>query len=69
MIEASNSFQFILFCKTFTIHVLTLICLEGAHLENDVTVVVNCYDVVSPTPNCYKIDINERSGVEKFVRI
>jgi hypothetical protein len=46
-----------------------LICLEGAHLENDVMVVVNCYDVVTPTPNCCKNDISERSGVEKFVRI
>jgi len=69
MFEAPNKFQFILFCKTFTIHVLTLICLEGAQLENDIIVVVSCYDVVSPIPDCCKSDISERSCVEKYVRI
>jgi hypothetical protein len=69
MCEVPNRVQFILIRKTFTMHALTLIFLEGAHLDNDVTVVVSCYDVVSPTPNCCKSDINERFGVEKFVRI
>jgi len=50
-------------------HVLTLICLEGTHLENDVTVVVSCYDVVSPTPNCCKSGKSESYFVGKYVRI
>jgi hypothetical protein len=69
MCKAPIKFQFILFSTTFTMQVLTLIIIEAAHLENDVTFVVNCYDVVSPTPNYCKSDISEHSGVEKFVRI
>jgi len=57
MCEAPNRVQFILLCKTFTSNVLTFVCLEEAQLENDVTVVVNCYDVVSPNRNRCKCDI------------
>ena len=39
--------------------VLSLICLEGAEFENDVTFVVNCYDVESPIPYCCKRNIIE----------
>ena len=38
-------------------------------LQNDVIVIVNCYDVVSPIPVVCKSDINEYYCVEKFVGI
>jgi hypothetical protein len=69
MCEVPNRVQFMLIFKRFTMHALTFICHEGAQLQNVVTVVVSCWDVVSPTPNCCKSNINELSGVEKFVRI
>jgi hypothetical protein len=43
--------------------------IEGAVLENGVTVVFNCYDVESPTPDCCKSVIRECCYVEKFIRI
>jgi hypothetical protein len=54
--------------KTFTRHGLNLIFREGVELDNGVTVVVNCYDVVSPNPHCCKSDISERYFVEKLFR-
>ena len=50
-------------------HELTLGGIEGAVLQNDVTVVVNCYDVDSPTPHICKIDTRECYCIEKFFRI
>ena len=41
----------------------------GVVLQNDVIVIVNCYDVVSPIPVVCKSDINEYYCVEKFVGI
>ena len=67
--ESPNRFQFILFSKIFTRHVLTLIWLQGTELENFVTVVVNCYDVVPPTIDCCKSKLSEYCCVEKCVRI
>jgi hypothetical protein len=40
-----------------------------AQLENDVTVVVNSYGVVSPIPDSCKSDISECNFIEEFVRI
>ena len=37
--------------------------------ENFVKVVVNCYDVVSSSPDCCKSDISESNLVEEFVSI
>jgi hypothetical protein len=36
---------------------LTFVGLKEAGLENDVTIVVNLYDVVSLNPDCFKSDI------------
>jgi len=41
----------------FMRHGLTFVRIGGAVLENSVTVVVNCYDVESLTPDCCKSDI------------
>ena len=38
--------------KVFTRHELTLVVIGGAVLENSVKVVINYYDVESPTPYC-----------------
>jgi len=56
-------------CKLFTRHGLTLVGTDRALLQNGVTVVFNCYDVVSPIPGFCKSDINECNCVEKFVSI
>jgi hypothetical protein len=40
----------------FRRHRLTFLGIGGAVLENSVTVVVNCYDVESLTPDCCKSD-------------
>ena len=50
--EGPNSFQCILFSRTFTRHILTLIGIHETAIDNFETVVVNCYDVVPPTPFC-----------------
>jgi len=55
--ETHNAIQFFLFCKTFKKHVLTITCVEAAVLENDVTLVVNIYNVVAPIPGCCKSDL------------
>jgi hypothetical protein len=49
--------------------VLTTIWLDVVDLGNDVTVVVNCYDVVSPSVCCFGRDINECYSVDEFVCI
>ena len=41
--------------------------MEGADIENDVKVVVNCYDVVSPISDCGKRDMSECCFVEEEV--
>ena len=69
MCEGLNRVHFSLFCKTFTSHILTFICLEGAQLENNVTVIVSCYDVVSPIPDCCNSGKIECYCAEKFLRI
>jgi hypothetical protein len=49
-------------CNTYKIfkwHGLTLVGLEEAGIENDVTIVVNCYDVASHTHHYCKSDIIE----------
>ena len=56
MCESPNRILFALYCKIFTRHVLTFIWLEWAVLINAETLVVNWYDVVSRTPNCWKSD-------------
>ena len=53
----------------FTRYGLTFVRIGGAVLENSVTVVVNCYDVGSPTPDCCKSDISDCYYVEKLIRI
>jgi len=55
--------------KTFTRHGLTYCGIEGAELDNDVTVVVNCYDGDSPTPHCCKCDICEYYFIEQLAGI
>jgi hypothetical protein len=50
-------------------HRLALVGLEDAVLENEVTIVVNCYDVGSQTQELYESDIGECYCVEEFVRI
>jgi hypothetical protein len=55
--EVLNTVQFILFLnirKTLTNVDLTHV----AQLDNDVTDVVTCYDVVPPIPDCCKSDIS-----------
>ena len=69
MCGAPNRVHFILVYIKSTKHVLTLIWLEGAELSNAVAVVVDCYDVVSSTPDYCKRDISECYCVKKFVRI
>jgi hypothetical protein len=46
-----------------------LVGVEGEVLQNDVKFKVNIYDVVSPTPDVCKSDINECFFVEKYFRI
>jgi hypothetical protein len=48
---------------------VTLVCLDVAVRGNDVTVVINCCVVVSPTLCCCKRDVIECNGVDDFVRI
>jgi hypothetical protein len=55
--------------KLFTRHALTCVGIERAVCENDVTIVVNCYGVVPPVPDCCKSDTSECYYVENFVRI
>ena len=55
--------------KIFTRHGLTFCGIEGTDFDNDVTVVVNCYDGGSPTPLCCKCDICECNFIEKLARI
>jgi hypothetical protein len=43
-----------------------LVGLEGEDLENDVTVVVNCCDTMSPVPACCKSDTRDSYCVELF---
>jgi len=47
---------------------LTLGEIDIAVLENEVTVVVNCYDVVPPNPHYCKSDTSKCYCVEKFLR-
>ena len=56
-------------CKIFKCNGLTLVGTEEADLENDVMIVVNCYDVDSHTYKCCKSDIIQCCCVEEFVRI
>jgi len=56
-------------CKIFKCHGLTLVGIEGVDLENDVTIVVNCYGVDSHTRQCCKSDIIECCCLKVFVRI
>jgi len=55
-------------CKIFKWHGLTFVGLEVAELENDVTFVVNCYDVGLPSDGCCKSDVTECYCVQEFVR-
>ena len=60
------------FCYIFLIckrYVRKFVWPEGADHDNDVMVLVNCYDVVSPIPHCCKCDISECYFVVEFVRI
>jgi hypothetical protein len=61
---AAHGVQFSLHCKTITRRVLTLIWLEGAEFEDEVTVVVNCHDEFSTTPDYCKYDISEYYNAE-----
>jgi len=56
-------------CKIFKWHGLTLVGLEEAVLQNDVTIVVNSYDVGWPIHRCCKSDIIECNCVQEFVII
>jgi hypothetical protein len=49
MCEVPDRFHFVLYVIYLQGTDLTFVGLEGAVLENDVTVVVNCYGVVLPT--------------------
>jgi len=55
--------------KIFKWHEMTLVGLEEAVLQNDVTIVVNCYDVGWPIHRCCKSDIIEFNCVQEFVII
>jgi len=55
--------------KIFKWHELTLVGLEEAVLQNDLTIVVNCYDVGWPIHQCCKSDIIECNCVQEFVII
>ena len=55
-------------CKIFKWHRLTLVGLEETRLENDVTIVVSCYDV-DLQARCCKSYGTECYCVEEFVRI
>jgi len=56
-------------CKIYIRHRLTLVGLEDAVLENEVTIVVNCYDVGSHIQKFCESDIDECYCVEEFVGI
>jgi hypothetical protein len=61
-------------CKTLKQNGLTFVVrersvLEVAVLVNEVTVVVNCYEEVSPGQECCKSEVSYCSCVEEFVRI
>jgi hypothetical protein len=43
----------------YKLHGLTFVGLVVAGLVNDVTNVVNCYGVVSPSPECCKCDLSD----------
>jgi len=45
--------------KIYKLHELTLVGLGEAVLVNEVTIVVNCYGVGSPSPECCKNDLIE----------
>ena len=53
----------------FKFHVLTVACIKVAVFVDEVTVVVNCYDVGSTIPHCCKNDISESCFVEEFITI
>jgi hypothetical protein len=53
----------------FKCHVLTVACIKVAVFVDEVTVVVNCYDVGSTIPHCCKNDIRESCCLEEFIRI
>jgi hypothetical protein len=55
--------------KTFPRHVLTLIWFARTVRENFVTVVINCYGFVPPTPDCCKSELNKCCFVKKFIKI
>jgi len=46
-------------CKIYKLHGLTLVGVGLAVLVNEVTIVVNCYGVVSPSQECCKSDVSE----------
>jgi hypothetical protein len=49
-------------------HVLTFVYPDGAELDNDVTAVVNLYDLDWPIPYCCKCDKIGYYCIDEFVR-
>jgi len=56
--KAPNKADF-LTCFKYSNLELTFICVEGVEVENDVSIVINCYDVELPSPDCCKFNIIE----------
>ena len=69
MCELPDIAHYVIKRKIFIRHRLTIYGIEEALLENEVTIVVKCYDVVSPNPHCWKSDIKKCNLVEMFFRI
>jgi len=69
MCELPDIAHYVIKRKIFIRHRLTIYGIDGAVLENEVMIVVKCYDVVSPIPHCWKSDINKYNFVEMFFTI
>jgi hypothetical protein len=51
-------------CKIYKLHGLTFVWLGDAVLANEVTIVVNCYGVASPSDVCCKSDVSGYNCVD-----
>jgi hypothetical protein len=69
MCEMPDTVHSVIHVKCLLNTELTFVGLKETGLENDFTIVVNLYDVVSPNPDCFKSDIIECYRLEKCVRI
>jgi len=55
--------------SSFTRHGPTFVCVVGMEAENDVSFVINCYDVEQSSPDFCKCNIIEWQYLEEFFRI